>query len=181
MLGRLEFKIHNSAEKKRLARSLTKIRGDSRESFAVTSVAAAYGHAQLMILAQRGVSWAQAVVGTRMAMGINGFEKREQAALEWLCKAAAQNYPPALSELSDLHRVGFKSLVRKSQEKANELLLKSANLGFALANSRLALCYIQGACGFEKNPDMAYFRASVAFALDSKDERAALILGSFSL
>ncbi|EJK45795.1 hypothetical protein THAOC_35572, partial [Thalassiosira oceanica] len=104
--------------------------------------------------------------------------KQAQTGLEWLKKAAAQDYPPALFELSTLHLDGLKSLLRMSQEKANELLLKAANLGYALANTKLAANYLQGD-GFEKNPDEAYFRASVAFALDSTDEQAAFMLGCF--
>ncbi|EJK62635.1 hypothetical protein THAOC_16742 [Thalassiosira oceanica] len=61
-----------------------------------------------------------------------------------------------------------------SEEKANELLLESANLGHVLANMELA-----GMHGFEKNPDEAYFRASVAFALDGTNEQAAFVLGGF--
>ncbi|EJK45908.1 hypothetical protein THAOC_35455 [Thalassiosira oceanica] len=132
-----------------------------------------------MTLAKRGVSWAQTSVGRSMIYGQGGFKKQEKAGLEWLNKAVAQDFPPALSELSDLHRVGFKSVVRKSQEKANKLLLKSANLDYAFANSELASYYIRGANGFEMNPDESYFRASVAFALDGADGQAAFILGGF--
>ncbi|EJK77321.1 hypothetical protein THAOC_00854 [Thalassiosira oceanica] len=115
---------------------------------------------RLMMHWLKGVfPFAQAVVGTRMTSGINGFEEREKTGLEWLNKAA-QDFPPALCELSELHRHGTKSVVRKSQEKANERLLKSANLGFALANSLLASYYLRGrnGFGFEKNLDEAYFR-----------------------
>ena len=53
----------------------------------------------------------------------------------------------------------------KSQAKANEMLRKSANLGFAQANSDLALSFLGGINGFEKDHDEAYFRASVAIPL----------------
>ncbi|EJK57977.1 hypothetical protein THAOC_21934, partial [Thalassiosira oceanica] len=72
---------------------------------------------------------------------------------------------------------GIVSELEKSQEKANEMLPKAANLGHALANSKLADCYQKGADGFETDPDEAYFRASVAFALDIKNKNAANILG----
>ncbi|EJK74677.1 hypothetical protein THAOC_03633 [Thalassiosira oceanica] len=148
-----------------------------RESLAVTSEAD--DAAKLIALAKRGVSWAQTDVGRSMIHGEGGFQKQAKAGLEWLNKAAAQDYPLALSGLSDLHREGLKSLVRKSQDKANKLMLKAANLGHAAANSELASHYLSGTNGFEKNPDEAYFRASVAFALDSKSEQAAFYLGCF--
>ncbi|EJK50244.1 hypothetical protein THAOC_30813, partial [Thalassiosira oceanica] len=80
------------------------------------------------------------------------FEKQEKAGLEWLNKAVAQDFPPALCELSNLRRDGLKSLVRKSQEKANEqLLMKAANLGYVAANSELAQYCLLAEDGFEKN------------------------------
>ncbi|EJK72447.1 hypothetical protein THAOC_06022, partial [Thalassiosira oceanica] len=146
-----------------------------RESLAATSEAD--DAARLMTLAKRGISWAERDVGRSMIYGRGGFQKQEKAGLEWLKKASAQDFPAALSELSELHRHGMKSVVRKSQEKANELLLKAANLGYAKANSMLASCYLNGADDFEKNADEAYFRASVAFALDNENGQAAFILG----
>ena len=113
-----------------------------------------------------------------MISGKRGFQRQEKTGLEWINKAAAKDYPLALFELSDLHRNGLESLVRKSQEKANKLLLKSANLGYAKANSEMATFYIQGTDGFEKDFDEAHFRASVAFALDASNFRAAWVLGS---
>ncbi|EJK64931.1 hypothetical protein THAOC_14278 [Thalassiosira oceanica] len=132
---------------------------------------------QLMALAKRGVVWAQSNVGKCMIHGIGGFEKQEMSGLEWINKAAAQNHPTALFQLSHLHTEGLKSLVRKSQEKANELLVKSANLGYSFANSFLARCHYLGRLGFEKDIGEAYFRASVALALDGTDEQAASTLG----
>ncbi|EJK61924.1 hypothetical protein THAOC_17502 [Thalassiosira oceanica] len=179
-LGQLELKYQLAMEKTRLPLALTAFEemhgalySEPRPLLAGDKLAGQ----QAMTLAKRGVAWAQSDVSRFMIRGIKGFEKQEKAGLKWLNKSAAQDYPPALYELSRLHLNGLKSLVRKSQEKANELLLKSANLGFALANSTLAICYIKGAKGFEKNPDEAYFRASVAFALDGADGQAAEILG----
>ncbi|EJK43804.1 hypothetical protein THAOC_37714 [Thalassiosira oceanica] len=148
-----------------------------RESFAVNS--AALYKWQVMTLAKRGVSWAQREAGILMIDGMEGLQKQEKAGLEWLNKAAAQNDPSALHELSSLYREGMASELGKSQEKANELLLKAANLGFANANSELGDCYYRGVNGFEEDDDEAYFRASVAFALDGTDEEAAEILGYF--
>ena len=70
-------------------------------------------------------------------------------------------------------------MLRKSEEKANELLLKSANLGCAPANSVLALFLLGGKNGFEEDADRAYFRASVAYAINDSDEKAATLLGLF--
>ena len=113
-----------------------------------------------------------------MISGKRGFQRQEKTGLEWINKAAAKDYPLALFELSDLHRNGLESLVRKSQEKANKLLLKSADLGYAKANSEMATFSLQGTDGFEKDFDEAHFRASVAFALDASNFRAAWVLGS---
>ena len=113
-----------------------------------------------------------------MIYGMEGFEKQEKTGLEWLNKAAAKNHPRALYELHPFYNDGLLApLLRKSQEKSNELLLKSANLGFARANSELAKCYCNGANGFEQDVAEAYFRYSVAFALDEKNHHAALGLG----
>ncbi|EJK62084.1 hypothetical protein THAOC_17317, partial [Thalassiosira oceanica] len=78
-----------------------------------------------------------------------------------------------------LYSGGIVSELEKSQEKAKELLLKAANLGFISANSSLAGYYFCGANGSEKNVEEAYFRASVTFALDNTDKNAAKVLGSF--
>ncbi|EJK56308.1 hypothetical protein THAOC_23842 [Thalassiosira oceanica] len=227
-LGQLEFQFHIFAEKKRLARALSKLEemyGDlhsepclmcledihvhaassvrkificcggficevcvrnmdksglgldkcplCRESFAASSEAE--DDAKVMTLAKRGNSWAQREAGSLMIHGRKGYDKQK---LEWLKKAAAQDYPPALFELSAVHRDGLKSLVRKSQEKANKLLLKAANLGYAKANSLLATYHTSGTKGFEENTDEAYFRASVALALDNENGQAAFILGT---
>lgn len=76
---------------------------------------------------------------------------RMSSRLNWMKKAAAQNHPPALRYLSELYRHGFASVLDKSQEEANKLLLKSANLGYASANSQLARLYFIGHYGFEKD------------------------------
>ncbi|EJK55101.1 hypothetical protein THAOC_25198, partial [Thalassiosira oceanica] len=113
-----------------------------------------------------------------MVYGIKGFKKQVQTGLEWLNKAAAQNLPNALYELSKIYRGGIAPELEKSQEKANELLLKASNLGFARANSDLATYCLCGTDGFETDQDEAYFRASVAFALDSTTAQAAEVLGA---
>ena len=130
-----------------------------------------------MALAERGVPWAQTNVGEGMIRGNKGFKKQEKAGLKWIKKAAAQNYPSALYYLSGLYRDGLTSVQDKSQEKANELLLKSANLGCASANSMLAGAHFRGLNGFEKDADEAYFRASVAYAINDSDKKAAKTLG----
>ena len=132
----------------------------------------------LTVLAERGVPWAQTNVGEGMIRGNKGFKKQEKAGLKWIKKAAAQNYPSALYYLSGLYRDGLTSVQDKSQEKANELLMKSANLGYALANSELARWYLAGKNGFEKNQEETIFRATVAHALDASYKLAAMILGS---
>ena len=132
-----------------------------------------------MILAGRGVVWAQAEVGNCMIDGIRGFEKKRKSGLEWLNKAAAQNYPPALYLLSELYRNGSINLLRKSQEKANELMIKAANLGYASANFKLARFHMSGTDGFEEDLHQSYFRASVVFTLDDKDKQAALMMSHF--
>jgi len=124
---------------------------------------------KLMAFVEKGVTWFQTYVGKCMIRGLRGFEKQEEMGLEWLHKAADQNHPPALYLLSLYHRFGFSSLM-KSNEKANELVLKSASFGHSWANSFLAECYYRGIHGFEKDPDEAHFRASVAFALDEKGD-----------
>ena len=138
---------------------------------------AAEDAAQVMVLAKRGVVWAQSYVGRCMISGRRGFEKQEKTGIELLNRAAAQGHPPALYQLSYLHREESKCLV-KSPEKADELLLKSANLGYARANSALAQLYLSGAYGFEEDKDEAYFRASVALALDGGDGAATMVLGT---
>ncbi|EJK47543.1 hypothetical protein THAOC_33728 [Thalassiosira oceanica] len=134
--------------------------------------------ADLTRLSKRGVLWAQSHVGRCMIKGMRGFKKQVQTGLEWINMAAAQNYPSALYELSKIYRGGIASELEKTEEKANELLLKAANLGYAEANSILADFYIHGTNGFEEDPDEFYFRASVAFALDSTNKNAAKLLGS---
>ena len=135
--------------------------------------------AKLVALAERGVAWAQKDMGKCMIDGIKGFVKQKKAGLEWLDKAADRNYPPALYELSMSYRYGSGSSKRKSQEKANELLLQSANLGHSSANSELAAFYFDGTDGFGEDRDEAYFRASVAFALDDTNYHAAHELWRF--
>ncbi|EJK68628.1 hypothetical protein THAOC_10172, partial [Thalassiosira oceanica] len=142
-----------------------------RESLDDKTAAEKTATLKLMALAKRGVIWAQSHVGRCMIYGVGGFEKQVQTGVEWVNKAAAQNYPPALYELSKIYRSGIASELEKSEEKANELLLESANLGYSFANTALAkVC-------FDTDQDEAYFRASVAFALDNTNEQAAFILG----
>ncbi|EJK47753.1 hypothetical protein THAOC_33509, partial [Thalassiosira oceanica] len=147
-----------------------------RESLAATSEAD--DAAKLMTLAKRGVTWAQTEVGRSMIGvrdGRDGFKKQEKAGLEWIKKAATHIYPMALSYLSKLYSPS--DLLDESQEKANELLLESANLGHARSNSELAKYYSNGTDGFEQDPIEAHFRASAAFALDGKEalDQAALL------
>ena len=134
---------------------------------------------QLMALAERGASWSQTHVGKHMIKGTMGFKKQEKAGLKWMEKAAAQNDPSALHYLSSLHRNGIASVLDKSQEKANDLLMRSANLGYAFANCSLAKFYSAGHNGFEEDPDEAIFRATVAYALDPSDKLAAIMLGVY--
>ena len=134
---------------------------------------------QLMKLAERGVSWAQTSVGKRMMYGLKGFKKQEMAGLKWIKKAAAQNQPSALYSLSELYRDGLTSVQDKSQDKFKELLMKSANLGYASANSQLARWCLTGGHGFEKDPAEAIFRATVAHALDASNKPAAMFLGFY--
>ena len=134
---------------------------------------------QVMALAERGVSWAQKSVGKCMIQGEMGFKRQEMMGLKWVKKAAAQNDPSALSYLATLYGNGLTSVLDKSQHESNELLMKSANLGYAFANSFLAKFYFTGTHGFEEDPDEAIFRATVAHALDASDKLAALILGLY--
>ena len=145
-----------------------------RESIAETTEAES--GAKLVALAERGVAWAQKDVGECMIDGIKGFKKQKKAGLEWLYKAAAQNHPSALYEL---YRYGSGSSKKKSREKANGLMLQSANLGHSFANSGLAAFYFDGTVGFGEDRDEAYFRASVAFALDGTNQEAAHELWRF--
>ena len=133
--------------------------------------------AHLMALAERGVAWAQADVGKHMIQGTRGFEKQGNTGLKWLNKAAAQDYPSALYDISRLYRDGVASILEESQERANELLLESANLGYSKANSWLAQCHLSGKDGFEEDLAEAYFRSSVAFALDENNYQAAKVVG----
>ena len=135
--------------------------------------------AQKMKLAERGVSWAQMCVGKGMIFGEEAYKKREKTGLKWLNKAAAQDYPCALYMLCRLYRDGLASTLVKSQGKSKELLLQSANLGHALANADLADCYFHGTEGFQQDRVEAYFRASVAFALDDTNGWSAKLLGYF--
>ena len=149
-----------------------------RESILIDNTTKAETVAKLTALAERGVAWAQADVGTRMVHGVGRFKKQEKSGLEWLNKAAAQNHSPAFYSLSTLYgdRV-MSSVLRKSEEKANELLMKSANLGYATANALLAQSFFYGSHGFDRDQEEAYFRASVAFALDDSAGQAAEVLG----
>jgi len=133
--------------------------------------------AKLMILAERGVAWAQTDVGRRMVFGVGGFKRQEKTGLEWTKKAAAQDYPPALHSLATLYRKGMASVLRKSEEKAKQPMMKSANLGYATANSLLAESFFYGSHGFDRDHEEAYFRASVALALDDSVGQAAEVLG----
>ena len=137
---------------------------------------------RLMALAERGVVWAQTQVGRCMTIGVEGFEKQAKTGLKWLNKAAAQEFPPAIYLLSCCYSGGLAPVLEESQEKTNELLLKSANLGYRLANSWLAKSQYAGMNGFDKDPDEAYFRASLSIALDGSDEyAAAYVLGNLHL
>ena len=149
-----------------------------RQTLAKTDAEAAI---QMMALAKRGVSSGQWHVGQCMMGGCQGFEKQRRTGIKWIKKAAAQNHPPSLYTLSDLYRNGLGSPPSKSREKADELLLKAANLGHALANTKLASYYVDGTDGFEKDPVEAHFRASIAFALDEKGKYTATWLGYFHL
>ena len=141
-----------------------------RESIAKRTVAEDAASAK--VLAKRGVTWAQIHVGEGMIDGRRGFKKQEKAGLVWINKAADQQYPAAMFCLSKFYRYGLPSVLRKSQEKANELLLKAANLGYSLANSQLANFQAGGEDGFERDVVEAYSRASIAFALDENNGTA---------
>ena len=106
-----------------------------------------------------------------------GFKKQEKAGLKWVKKAAAQNYPSALCYLALLYGNGLASVLDKSQEKSNELLIRSANLGYACANALLAKFYSAGSDGFEEDQDEAVFQATVAHALNASNKSAAMTLG----
>ena len=146
-----------------------------RESIVNTT---ASGNAEkLLALAKRGVAWAQTDLGKRLCLGIDEFKKEEKAGLEWINKAAAQNYSSALHSLAILYDGGMGSVLRKSEEKAKELMIKSANLGYGLANSWLAESSYFGIRGFDRDQEEAYFRASVAHTINESDGKAATLLG----
>ena len=148
-----------------------------RESSVGRTVAEA--DAQRIELAKRGVAWAQAELGTCMIEELKGFKKQKKAGLEWLNKAVAQDHPSAVYNLSKKYLFGVASVLDKSQEKANELLMRSANLGYAAANSLVAKFSVTGTQGFEQDPGEAIFRATVAYALDASDELAATTAGFY--
>ena len=133
----------------------------------------------ILRLAKKGQPWAQMRAGTNMMFGGGGYEKRQLNGIEWLEKAAAQNYPIAILKLAMFHGPRSPdSIVTRSPEIYSELLMKAANLGAALANTLLAQAYLRGENGFEQSLGEAYFRASVAFALNEKDTTAARFLGT---
>lgn len=68
--------------------------------------------------------------------------KNEIEALYWLKKAAQQNYPPALVNLSTLYLTG--NLVEKDEEHGIFLLEKAAKQGYSMAQIRLAFLYFEG-------------------------------------
>ena len=146
-----------------------------RESIGNTTEAEAA--LKLSAFVKRGVAWAQTDLGTRMVYGIGGFKKQEKPGVKWLNKAVAQNHPAALYFLSTLYGDGMASVLLRSEEKAKELMMKSANLGYALANSWLARSSCYGSCGFDRDQEEAYFRASVAFSLGDTQREAADVLG----
>ncbi|EJK61918.1 hypothetical protein THAOC_17496, partial [Thalassiosira oceanica] len=183
-LGQLQFKYLMLNVSDELARSCAR---DIRESGlgigkcplcreSLDGKTKAEQKAQEMALAKRGVIWAQSQVGQYMIVGVRGFEGQVQTRLDWINKAAAQNFPPALYDLSIFHRSGIAFVLEKSEEKANELLLEAANLGYAKANSDLSKVFKFGFGGFEEDLGEAYSRASVAFAIDRSNEDAAKML-----
>lgn len=72
------------------------------------------------------------------------------AALEWLNKAAAQNYAPALFRLAHMHRVGLG--VQVDQQKAYEYYEEAAKLGHLFAQRAIAGRMIRGELGFPQIP-----------------------------
>ncbi|EJK44804.1 hypothetical protein THAOC_36627 [Thalassiosira oceanica] len=133
---------------------------------------------QLMVFVEKGASWAETMLGTGMMHGYFGIKKQERTGLEWINKAVAKDYPAAIFELFNFRSSALTSLSSTmAHEECNNLLLKAANLGHGQANSRLAMRYLGGDNGFEKDRVKGYFRASVAFALDGTDYSAAQMLG----
>ena len=94
-------------------------------------------------------------------------------------EGSGSELPIALHYLSNLHCNGIASVLDKSQEKANELLMRSANLGYAFANALLARFLLAGERGFDEDLDEAIFRATVAYALDASDQSAAMVLAFY--
>ena len=142
---------------------------------------AAAGVAELVAFAEKGAPWAETILGRAMIVGLHGIEKQEQTGLEWINKAVAKNYPAAIFERVKFQFLGLTSSSTMSQEECKNLSVKAANLGHGGANARLATCLFHGVDGFETDQVEAYYRASVAFALDGTDHNASYTLGSLYL
>ena len=136
---------------------------------------------RLMAFAEKGAPWAETILGRAMVEGSFGIQKQEQTGLEWINKAVTKNCPAAIFELVKFQFQGLELLSSMPQKECNNLLVKAANLGYGQANSRLAMCLLGGVDGFELDQVEAYYRASVAFALDDTDHNAAQMLGLLHL
>jgi len=95
-------------------------------------------------------------------------DDRPARAINWLKKASAKNYPPALATLGMLYAEGGKAPL--SIQKAFSYLEKGASYGYAPAQMALAELYM--AAGPNPRPDKAYYWSVLALSDKSLDEAA---------
>ncbi len=87
-------------------------------------------------------------------------DERPQSAVNWLKKAAAKNYPPALTTLGMLYAEGRKAPL--SSQKAFNYLEKAASYGYAPSQMALAELYLTSKT--RPQPDRAYYWSVLALA-----------------
>ncbi len=126
--------------------------------------------------------WYKAAADTGSALGqfylarLYLQEKDYATGLEFLGKAASQNYTPALARLGDLYDRGLAG-VKRDREKALQYYQQAATGGHVIAQKRIALRMIRGQLGLLRIPQGFYALAPVlwsAFKLlwrDPYDER----------
>lgn len=121
--------------------------------------------AELHQRAARGDAGAQLDLGMRYVTG-RGIKPDEQAALRWIGKAADQGHAAAQFELGSYYTLE----PHQDYERAADLLRRSAQQGFAPAQTSLALLYLAGA-GVPKDRVEAYAWLGLAA---ERGERAAM-------
>ena len=128
--------------------------------------------------AQDGRAWAQYNLGRWYMSGDRrGFPWKPKKALRWLEASAEQHFPDALYELAQVYYTGYPCMVEQSHSKAFSLFKEAADIGCAVSQSNVGICYADGK-GVEVNELMAVHYFTLAYN-QNQCKTAGYYLGGF--